>query len=609
MTPRRLATLLALGACLAAGRPAAAQDRPLVLVHGFSSNGTTWTEAANRLKVQLAVTTIAPSYNWKQGFAQQAAELNGKLPFVPGVVFGVGHSNGGLAVREWSRTRAMSGLLTMSSPNQGAPISGNAPALANYNAQIAMGLFNARNSFSNPNEGSFWIWQVIQGALAFATDAYNLTGVALGSAGFDVFSDAFAQERIGSPFMQALNSPANLARETSALNGNRAAIVTSVANYHLGGVFRAVDPGHADAWRAGLYASIGLLDAYASQLATTGHPRDQERAQRLFYVSFLLALHEPYWCQAVSDWSPYAVSAAGSCYPNDTVMASWTQNLPGALAIPKPNMPEHVWQTYLMTPVLYEVLTAHMGVAPRGGLPSQSELREGQQLSPGQQIASPDGRYRLTYQGDGNLVIYRTADTLAVWSSGTSGTSAGRAVMQTDGNFVVYNAAGTAVFHTWTYGNPGAFLRLQNNGSIVVLRGSDQLRLWGSPVPPWELNPPPSPPPGGAPDTLMAGARLYPGQAVTSLDRRFSLTYQTDGNLVLYGPGGARWSTQAFSSPGYAEMQVDGNFVVYASSGVPVWASGTSGVLNARLVVHNDGNVVIYSGSNISVWSTGTGGS
>ena len=75
------------------------------------------------------------------------------------------------------------------------------------------------------------------------------------------------------------------------------------------------------------------------------------------------------------------------------------------------------------------------------------------------------------------------------------------------------------------------------------------------------------------------------------------------------GPGGARWSTQAFSSPGYAEMQVDGNFVVYASSGVPIWATGTSGVLNARLVVHNDGNVVIYSASNIGVWSTGTGGS
>jgi len=609
VTARRVLAALTLAACLAAGRPAAAQDRPLVLVHGFASNGATWTEAANRLRVQLEVTPIAPSYNWKQGFAQQAAELSGKLPAVPGVVFAVGHSNGGVAIREWSKTRPMSGLLTMSSPNQGAPISKNAGALANYNVQIVYALLGIRNAFANPNDSSYWIYQVIQGALAFANDAYNLTGIALGSAGFDLFSDAFAQERLGSSYMQALNSPANLAREQSALNGNRAAIVTSVADYHLGGVFRATNPDTANAWRAGLYASIGTLDAWGAQLASTGNPGDIERAQRLFQASFLLSLHEQMWCQAVSDWSPYAVSAAGTCYPNDSVMASWTQNIPGALSVPKPNMPEHVLQTYLMTPVLYEVLTTQMGVAPRGGLPAQSELHEGQQLAPGQQITSPDRRYKLTYQGDGNLVIYRSADMLPVWSSGTYGTSAGRTIMQSDGNFVVYNAAGAPVFHTYTFGNPGAFLRLQNNGSITIFRAYDQARLWSSPVPPWEVNPPPAPPGNGA-DTLTAGARVYPGQAVSSLDGRFSLTYQTDGNLVLYGPGGVpRWSTQVFSSPGYAEMQNDGNFVVYASNGVPVWASGTSGLLNARLVVHNDGNVVIYTSSNVSAWSTGTGGS
>ena len=117
-----------------------------------------------------------------------------------------------------------------------------------------------------------------------------------------------------------------------------------------------------------------------------------------------------------------------------------------------------------------------------------------------------------------------------------------------------------------------------------------------------------APPP--SPDTLAPGARLYPGQAVQSLDRRFALTYQTDGNLVLYGPGGVpRWSTQAFSSPGYAEMQVDGNFVVYASNGTPVWASGTSGARDATLVVHNDGEVDIRTSQGIVVWQTGTGGS
>jgi hypothetical protein len=55
-------------------------------------------------------------------------------------------------------------------------------------------------------------------------------------------------------------------------------------------------------------------------------------------------------------------------------------------------------------------------------------------------------------------------------------------------------------------------------------------------------------------------------------------------------------------------MQADGNFVVYASNGTPLWASHTSWARGARLVVHNDGNVVIYTSTNTVAWSTGTGG-
>ena len=73
------------------------------------------------------------------------------------------------------------------------------------------------------------------------------------------------------------------------------------------------------------------------------------------------------WCQAVSDPTPYAVTLAGRCYPNDTFIPTWSHVLPGSLVIPKPNMPAHTQQTERMIPVLYEVLTTHMGVAPRGG--------------------------------------------------------------------------------------------------------------------------------------------------------------------------------------------------------------------------------------------------
>jgi hypothetical protein len=410
--------------------------------------------------------------------------------------------------------------------------------------------------------------------------------------------------------MQSLNSAGNLARETAAIP-NRVSIATYVSDYNLGGVVRALSPDNVDYFRAGLWAAVGTLDVWAGTIASSGVPRDIERSQRMLVASLMLSLHENMWCQAVSDPTPYAVTLGGSCYPNDTFIPTWSHVLPGSLVIPKPNMPAHIQQTERMIPVLYEVLTMHMGVAPRaagGGPGTPSILPGGRQLNPGQEIWSPDRRYRLTFQTDGNLVIYRN-DGVPVWWTGTVGISPGAASMQVDGNFVVYDSANRAAWHTYTYGNPGAYLSMQNNGAFAIY-SANGARLWGSPVPPNEVNTPPG---GGTTtpsvDTLTAGGRLYPGQAVQSLDRRFALTYQTDGNLVLYGPGGARWSTQVFSSPGYAEMQVDGNFVVYASNGTPVWASGTSGARGASLVVHSDGQVDIRTSQGIVLWQTGTGGS
>jgi hypothetical protein len=58
------------------------------------------------------------------------------------------------------------------------------------------------------------------------------------------------------------------------------------------------------------------------------------------------------------------------------------------------------------------------------------------------------GPYRTTMQGDGNLVLYDSADT-ALWDSKTSGKGTGpyKAIMQDDCNFVVYDSTGSA---TWS---------------------------------------------------------------------------------------------------------------------------------------------------------------
>jgi hypothetical protein len=51
--------------------------------------------------------------------------------------------------------------------------------------------------------------------------------------------------------------------------------------------------------------------------------------------------------------------------------------------------------------------------------------------------------------------------------------------MQEDGNFVVYDEAMKPCFSTGTAGHPGAFLRLQNDGNLVVY-APDRTALWSS---------------------------------------------------------------------------------------------------------------------------------
>ena len=51
--------------------------------------------------------------------------------------------------------------------------------------------------------------------------------------------------------------------------------------------------------------------------------------------------------------------------------------------------------------------------------------------------------------------------------------------MQSNGNFVVYDADGAARWSTRTRGNPGAFLRMQNDCN-VVLRSRGGAALWSS---------------------------------------------------------------------------------------------------------------------------------
>lgn len=102
------------------------------------------------------------------------------------------------------------------------------------------------------------------------------------------------------------------------------------------------------------------------------------------------------------------------------------------------------------------------------------ELDSGQAIGLNQSLRSPNGSYRLTLQGDGNLVLYANATRHVLWMTGTQGRSTARLVMQPDGNIVLYDTHGRYIWGTRTNGTGGTHLVMQNDGNLVLFNASNR---------------------------------------------------------------------------------------------------------------------------------------
>jgi hypothetical protein len=107
------------------------------------------------------------------------------------------------------------------------------------------------------------------------------------------------------------------------------------------------------------------------------------------------------------------------------------------------------------------------------------------------------------------------------------------------------------------------------------------------------------------PNVLLSGMWLTPGQQLTTLNGRATLTLQSsDGNLVERYGNLAVWDTvTAGMGVVKAIMQTDGNFVLYDRNGRAVWESNTAGNAGASLTFQNDGNIVITHYGRV-LWSS-----
>lgn len=231
---------------------------------------------------------------------------------------------------------------------------------------------------------------------------------------------------------------------------------------------------------------------------------------------------------------------------------------------------------------------------PATELNSGNRIPSGATIPSGQYLYSPQKRSVLRLNVNGNLELY--TNFVKVWESKTAGLKATKLVNQSDGNLALYTENNVLVWSSGTSGNGPSELVLQPDGNLVLYSGS--VPTWSSATSAYKES-------LVSNQFIISNGELLPGQSITSPDRKYRLILQGDGNLVLYSPNRATWSSATFGQMDKLRLQGDGNLVLYDLSNKPVWSTKSFGTSARLLEMQQDANLVLYTPSK-HVWSSQT---
>jgi pimeloyl-ACP methyl ester carboxylesterase len=482
-TRRLVVILAAVSAFAGPAGVAAAQDVPTVFIHGLASNSDAWRDTATRLEQQLRITAYAANLDWRDWYENQARTLQSSAAGLPVSTIAVGHSNGGVVAREWSKWRPLRSIVTLGAPHEGALLASRALHVLGVNQQI-FGSVNFLISILGgaPNEFT-WMWPFVAAQLGGVASITSSSVAELAATlGVATGVPVLGQMAPGSAYLNQLNSPPNLAREANAV-AQRVGLVFVARDYWRAGIAVALRPEWQDSVAQTTQTAIVIFDAAAAYLQAT-YPPWNSTAQTLLNVfqdvAAKLRQLDQTWCWAVTNDASCATS-------HDGVVATPAQFFPGGVNLGFYG-PAHIREIASSPDILRDVFTSVLRIqlrtagsssaptAPSG--PGSWSLVPGQRLLPDRELASPSGIYVLRYQSDGNLVIYQRGGG-PVWSASTAGQPAGHVEMHGDGNLVMYNAFSQPVWASGTWGFPGAYASILDDGHLVVVDTSG-VPIWWS---------------------------------------------------------------------------------------------------------------------------------
>ncbi len=325
---------------------AEAQNTPTVLIHGIASNASTWNATAQRLSSDFAVDVFRRDTDSFDSFEAQSSQVAASFGNLPGSTIAIGHSNGGMVARVWGGSRPFGGVLTVGTPNRGAPLVANAYFAAQDGAELVESIYRVFGAVSACPGGCNWlgIWA---GLVDNATVTATLADYAMATLLTRVIpvAGAVGGEMLpGSAFLQNVNSTTHLLQEQAT--ATRIGIVSEAHNWPSGGWLRAAFGEDAD-WIVPLRDAVAIgMDGLAWTILLTADPGDsdsQDLGYTLLDASWNLSAMDYEWCRNVSE--PWYSALYGLCEPNDTIVPTWSQDLPWGIKLDVNDGPVHLEET------------------------------------------------------------------------------------------------------------------------------------------------------------------------------------------------------------------------------------------------------------------------
>ena len=317
--------------------PVAAQA-PLVFVHGFHSDQATWGSTPSAVAAGVAgfggqVITGAANLPSLSSYESQASQLGQNLPSLfPGYPLGnliaVGHSNGGIVVRELAQTQPIQGLITIATPHQGAPLATMAnqnvlvPFLVGWVSDVASPLAEYIGMLWNDNGCAILCWGLYQRITQIA----NMVEIGLNNVGFATQFTVLGEMDLYSSYQQSLNSGGRLASEVTTIP-HRISIVSESDPNNMS-IYTGLAPGSASTL-SGTTRFMGLiydgLYEYYSTYTDYDDPSmwtARQDAWKWGIGAYQLFSIDYYWCNLMGGtWN-------GLCH-GDGIVPTWTAHWPG----------------------------------------------------------------------------------------------------------------------------------------------------------------------------------------------------------------------------------------------------------------------------------------